>query len=948
MNVIRYNVNSTDACNIGYQYEHNASKVVFSGYVMKDPANEMYFKFMGRTAASRYLIPIVDMTLDITHLLTKNAGTFKCQLEERTAEGDFVGETPVFQVHVGTSIKSNADYEIVDDRLPTLYTKYNEMYNIIHRTNEQAVGNELERQANWETLRTEVRAAIADIDGSLDSYKAETTAELQGNVNEYKTATTAELQSDLESYERTTSELVWGRFQTYADSFAGLYERRFSDYQREADMNITNEVLAAKEGLQADIDGKFSSTKAVYDLEIGAVVSDLERRRDNGDFNGKDGYTPVKGKDYRDGIDGTDYVITEADYQAIGDKVEAEYTPELTNVRESLNQKADKTELADTQGELALANRKINALTNILEGRELAFEKMDFESAKIAVPSGAVADTLMRIGGKSLVWNQLVETQNQPENSNQYRGMFAYNIQITNGHKYIASFIQPSGCAVYRQNRVGVTTGFNIYPAPTSDTRITFTFNATATINDSNISGMVSKQETTEMAYKLRDCLVIDITQLFGTGNEPTTVDDPRIKIIEQYALAHPEYNAGEIISSQTDALEVRGKNIIPPNLIVRGMLGEGDAIRANPTGDRYVTVDYIEVVPNASYSWYTDKSGLFVFQYDANKNQIGKIDVNKGTLITMPSNCRYVRITTWLAYGTVNNGDICLCRGAVNSYVPYSLRTIPTNLPVLRSAGEAYDYIETNVTFPNMKAVDLGSLNWIKTSLDNVFYANMPSYKFESNVIGIVEGYGYVGTGTNATITVGSADKTIALYYANGQSYREVYIHDSECTNASEMKAKLNGVILHYEATEGGEDYTTNLLHERVGAVDLNNLNFTWWAGESEYYYDLVGRAKGSVNLLAENYSVIATNSNMPNNTICGNANTSHIYVKVDGAQASKPTGQLYYELANERIKELPDIPTIEAINVEADGEIRFVDHSEMALPIPTTHEWIVRNEEV
>ena len=46
MNVIRYNVNSTDACNIGYQYEHNASKVVFSGYAMKDPENEMYFKIV--------------------------------------------------------------------------------------------------------------------------------------------------------------------------------------------------------------------------------------------------------------------------------------------------------------------------------------------------------------------------------------------------------------------------------------------------------------------------------------------------------------------------------------------------------------------------------------------------------------------------------------------------------------------------------------------------------------------------------------------------------------------------------------------------------------------------------------------------------------------------------------------------------------------------------------
>lgn len=37
------------------------------------------------------------------------------------------------------------------------------------------------------------------------------------------------------------------------------------------------------------------------------------------------------------GAKGDSYVITEADYQAIGDKVEAEYTPELTSVKESIH-----------------------------------------------------------------------------------------------------------------------------------------------------------------------------------------------------------------------------------------------------------------------------------------------------------------------------------------------------------------------------------------------------------------------------------------------------------------------------------------------------------------------------------------------------------------------------------------------------------------------------------
>lgn len=34
------------------------------------------------------------------------------------------------------------------------------------------------------------------------------------------------------------------------------------------------------------------------------LITELEQARDNGEFDGKDGYTPIKGVDYFDGIDG--------------------------------------------------------------------------------------------------------------------------------------------------------------------------------------------------------------------------------------------------------------------------------------------------------------------------------------------------------------------------------------------------------------------------------------------------------------------------------------------------------------------------------------------------------------------------------------------------------------------------------------------------------------------
>lgn len=59
------------------------------------------------------------------------------------------------------------------------------------------------------------------------------------------------------------------------------------------------------------------------------VAAEIQRRADNGEFDGAPGYTPVKGKDYFDGKDGDDYVLTEADKAEI-----AEIAADLVDVPE--------------------------------------------------------------------------------------------------------------------------------------------------------------------------------------------------------------------------------------------------------------------------------------------------------------------------------------------------------------------------------------------------------------------------------------------------------------------------------------------------------------------------------------------------------------------------------------------------------------------------------------
>lgn len=55
---------------------------------------------------------------------------------------------------------------------------------------------------------------------------------------------------------------------------------------------------------------------------------------------------------------------------------------------------------------------------------------------------------------------------------------------------------------------------------------------------------------------------IIDLTQMFGAGNEPTSLDDPSIAFIKAYAEEHPEYNPGELMSAEVVEVKSQGKNL--------------------------------------------------------------------------------------------------------------------------------------------------------------------------------------------------------------------------------------------------------------------------------------------------------------------------------------------------------------------------------------------------
>lgn len=156
-----------------------------------------------------------------------------------------------------------------------------------------------------------------------------------------------------------------------------------------------------------------------------------------------------------------------------------------------------KEDIAANSNADAVTRRKLDALWKLNHGISYQFETDNAAAYQKTVPSGAKLASVENIGGKTVVWNQLVDNN-------------ASAVTPISGHKIVSC--------------VG-----GVWVLSTAD--------------------------GSEMAVTGGTDMVFDLTQLFGSVNEPISSDDPRIAWVKQYAAAHPEYNAGELVSANVESL---------------------------------------------------------------------------------------------------------------------------------------------------------------------------------------------------------------------------------------------------------------------------------------------------------------------------------------------------------------------------------------------------------
>lgn len=218
---------------------------------------------------------------------------------------------------------------------------------------------------------------------------------------------------------------------------------------------------------------------------------------------------------------------------------------------------------------LAGQERKLTLLDGLLDNTAYKQETATATEYSLPVPTNAKAVRVNKYSGNSVVWNQLCQpifaspitkrgitaTVNSDlsvtfNGESTGVGFFNFTELPLNikGHKF---FMSIRGDAELPQNFCfDIEYGSSLPQLGSKIVTIGTTTKANyPTYIYSTSAGVVVNNLTLRPLY-------VDLTQMFGAGNEPTTINDPRIAMIEAYLAEHPEYNPGELVSAKVEEIE--------------------------------------------------------------------------------------------------------------------------------------------------------------------------------------------------------------------------------------------------------------------------------------------------------------------------------------------------------------------------------------------------------
>ena len=313
-----------------------------------------------------------------------------------------------------------------------------------------------------------------------------------------------------------------------------------------------------------------------------------------------------------------------------------------------------------------------------------------------------------------------------------------------------------------------------------------------------------------------RDVILVDLTQMFGSGKEPTAA---------QFESMFPSHyypqNEGTLISCGPTAVVSTGFNQW------NEQWESGDISYSNgndtPDSTKIRTKGFISVEPGQYYYFYcgsaSDNRGGIRF-YDRNKTFLGisaKNGVSTGSnlVVQMPDECYYFR---FVVIESTYKNDVCINISDPSrngTYLPYQkdeldlswiseLTYTPEGAsePVqmfpngLCSAGTVYDEVTPTKAIKRVASIDMGQMSWswLSDAREAFMSTTIASKVLASSSPLICQKYTILGLTSDADIR-DMSDKTIGSK-PNGN----VFIKDSSFAgDASSLTTSLQNQYLYY-----------------------------------------------------------------------------------------------------------------------------------------------------
>ena len=441
-------------------------------------------------------------------------------------------------------------------------------------------------------------------------------------------------------------------------------------------------------------------------------------------------------------------------------------------------------------------------------------QEFNFRQAGGGVIEDGVA-VIDKVKGNSVVWNQLMKFGASAKTDN---GV-TYEIK-EDGRVHIFGTATARSTATY-YNSIGAAISGHKYIVVSANNIISGEANGAMPSIDTQ-SGIVtcSKYSTTPVwFFRVQNGVTIDvtfrpqlvdITQMFGAGNEPATYEEflsRKPKVADEYA-----YNEGTIVNNKVEKVVTTGRNLWDEQ-IRRGNYNTDTGIFISRSSENYyANVNPIKVLGGKKYYHYTSNTAptSIIDWYDADMNFIGEETIPRNTrIVTSPSNACFVNFWMYLSSG-ISLGEKCcinLSDPTINGkYFPYEkheldlswVKEIKDGEGVklfedgMRSAGTAFDEAAKGKAIKRIGVIDMGEMTWSKR--DDISPSMFASNSIAPN--------NKIGLCPIASINKNNYDGTLVdevLYWMGNY----IMMYNSKFTTIDDFINFVSGTPLYYELAE-------------------------------------------------------------------------------------------------------------------------------------------------